>query len=65
MPSAKNVFVLTESVLRVDGFCPPRFIFFLSLFIDEINKLVDFALFRPFLVFWSSFHGGRLLERAV
>ena len=60
MLSPKNVFVLTESVLRADGFCTPRF-----LFIDELNKLIEFALFRHFLVFWSNFHGGPLLERGV
>ena len=27
MLSAKNVFVLTESRLRADGFCTPRFLF--------------------------------------
>ena len=67
MLSPKNVFVLTESVLWSDGFCTPRFLvyFFFILFIDEINILIEFALFRHFLVFWSNFDGGRLLERGV
>ena len=29
-------------------------------FINEINKLIDFALFRHFLVFGGDFQGGRL-----
>ena len=31
----------------------------------KINKLIDFALFCYFLVFWSNFHGRRSLERGV
>ena len=31
----------------------------------SLNKLNDFALFRYFLVFWSNFYAGRLMDRGV
>ena len=71
MLSAENFSVLTKSRLRADGFHSKvsNLTFFSLLlqsrgyFNNEIDKLIDFALFCHFLVFWRNFHRGRLLDR--
>ena len=61
MLSAKNVFVLTESWLRADGLSRNWTWHNTQNDVkssNEINELIDFALFCHFLVFGGNFQGG-------